>query len=101
MEILSGFKRVREQALPELNSAARFYRHAKTGAELLSLVNDDDNKVFGVTFRTPPRVDRISSTCGSAQTSTKRTGPRNRSVASVICGACISLLTDLKRAGRP
>ena len=55
MEILGGFKRVREQALPELNSTARFYRHAKTGAELLSLVNDDDNKVFRVTFRTPPR----------------------------------------------
>ena len=55
MQIFSGFMLVREQPLPELNSAARFYRHAKTGAELLSLVNDDDNKVFGVTFRTPPR----------------------------------------------
>ena len=55
MQIFSGFMLVHEQPLPELNSAARFYRHAKTGAELLSLVNDDDNKVFGVTFRTPPR----------------------------------------------
>ena len=27
----------------------------KTGAELLSLVNDDENKVFGVSFATPPR----------------------------------------------
>ena len=55
MQIFSGFMLVREQPLPELNSAARFYRHAKTGVELLSLVNDDDNKVFRVTFRTPPR----------------------------------------------
>ena len=55
MEILSGFELVREQALPELNSTARVYRHAKTGTELLSIVNDDENKVFGVTFRTPPR----------------------------------------------
>jgi presequence protease len=55
MQIFSGFTLVRERTLPELNSAARFYRHIKTGAELLSLVNDDDNKVFGVTFRTPPR----------------------------------------------
>ena len=54
MGIFNGFKLVREQALPELNSAAQFYRHAKTGAELLSLVNDDENKVFGATFRTPP-----------------------------------------------
>ena len=54
MGIFNGFKLVREQALPELNSAAQFYRHAKTGAELLSLVNDDENKVFGAIFRTPP-----------------------------------------------
>ena len=54
MEIFSGFLLVREQALPELNSAARLYRHAKTGTELLSLVNDDENKVFGAIFRTPP-----------------------------------------------
>ena len=55
MQISNGFELLREQALPELNSAARFYSHAQTGAELLSIVNDDDNKVFGVTFRTPPR----------------------------------------------
>ena len=55
MEILSGFKPLREQALPELNSTAQLYRHAKTDTELLSIVNDDENKVFGVTFRTPPR----------------------------------------------
>jgi presequence protease len=45
---------LREQALIEFNTTARSYRHAKTGAELLSLVNDDENKVFAVTF-TPPR----------------------------------------------
>jgi presequence protease len=78
MQTFSGFKLVHEQPLPELNSAARFYRHAKTGAELLSLVNDeygasgivrpsfDDNKVFGVTFRTPPR-DPVSRCCLSWQ----------------------------------
>jgi len=55
MQIFNGFELLREQALTEFNSTARFYRHAKTGAELLSLVNDDDNKVFRVTFRTPPR----------------------------------------------
>src|SRR6185503_6867421 len=55
MQISNGFELLREQALPELNSAARFYSHAQTGAEFLSIVNDDDNKVFGVTFRTSPR----------------------------------------------
>ena len=55
MDISNGFMLIREELLTELNSAAQFHRHAKTGAELLSLVNEDENKVFGVTFRTPPR----------------------------------------------
>jgi Zn-dependent M16 (insulinase) family peptidase len=37
-----------------LNTRARLWRHAKTGAQLLSLENDDENKVFGINFRTPP-----------------------------------------------
>jgi presequence protease len=49
-----GFELAREEAIAEIASTARFYRHLKTGAELLSLVNSDENKVFGVTFRTPP-----------------------------------------------
>src|SRR5215475_2585907 len=54
MTLRHGFQVIREQTLPELGSMARVYRHAKTGAELLSLINDDENKVFGATFRTPP-----------------------------------------------
>ncbi|KAB8140835.1 peptidase M16 [Chloroflexia bacterium SDU3-3] len=49
-----GFALVREQEVPELNSRALLYRHVATGAELLSIENDDENKVFGITFRTPP-----------------------------------------------
>ena len=43
-----------EERLPEVNALARHYRHKKTGAEILSLINDDENKVFGVSFATPP-----------------------------------------------
>ena len=50
----NGFELVREQEIPEINTHARIYRHVATGAELLSLENDDENKVFGITFRTPP-----------------------------------------------
>ena len=49
-----GFELIKKQEIKEYNSTAFFYRHVKTGAELLSFVNDDDNKVFGITFRTPP-----------------------------------------------
>ena len=54
MNITHGFELLREQQIPELNTLARLYRHVATGAELLSLINDDENKVFGITFRTPP-----------------------------------------------
>ncbi|RMG92320.1 MAG: peptidase M16 [Chloroflexi bacterium] len=54
MTVLHGFELVREGEVPELNTKARLWRHVRTGAELLSMVNDDENKVFGIAFRTPP-----------------------------------------------
>lgn len=49
-----GFTLVEERDVPEVNSTMKIYRHQKTGAELLSVENDDENKVFGITFCTPP-----------------------------------------------
>jgi Zn-dependent M16 (insulinase) family peptidase len=54
MTDIHGFKLVRETQIPEINARAEFFRHTKTGAELLSIINDDKNKVFGISFRTPP-----------------------------------------------
>jgi Zn-dependent M16 (insulinase) family peptidase len=52
---LHGFRILKDQEIKELKCLARLFRHEKTGAELLSLSNDDENKVFGITFRTPPQ----------------------------------------------
>lgn len=49
-----AFELIRQETIPEVSSEAWLYRHKKTGAEVLSLVNDDENKVFGITFKTPP-----------------------------------------------
>lgn len=51
---IHGFKLVCERPVEELKTLARLYGHEKTGARLLSLISDDENKVFGITFRTPP-----------------------------------------------
>jgi Zn-dependent M16 (insulinase) family peptidase len=48
------FTLIKETTLPELGSTARLYRHEKTGARLLSIINDDENKCFSINFRTPP-----------------------------------------------
>jgi Zn-dependent M16 (insulinase) family peptidase len=72
MTATHGFKLIREHVVPEINSTARHYRHLGTGAELLSLVNTDENKVFGVSFATPP---------------TDSTGVAHILEHSVLCGS--------------
>ncbi len=49
-----GFSLIREANVPEVSGMVRLWRHDATGAELLSIMNSDENKCFGVTFRTPP-----------------------------------------------
>ena len=50
-----GFSLVREERLSEVSGTVKLWRHDATGAELLSIVNNDENKCFGATFRTPPK----------------------------------------------
>ncbi|MDR1125247.1 MAG: insulinase family protein [Deltaproteobacteria bacterium] len=51
---MSDFILLFDTEVTELNSRARLWRHGRSGAQLLSLSNKDENKVFGVSFRTPP-----------------------------------------------
>ena len=50
-----AFTLIEEKAIPEINAAAQLYVHKRTGARLLSVVNDDENKVFSINFRTTPK----------------------------------------------
>ncbi len=51
---MKTFELVRTEEILELNTQAKIYRHVPTGAEILSMENDDENKCFGIAFRTPP-----------------------------------------------
>jgi len=55
MTTIHGFELLKDEKIAELNTVAKLYRHKQTGAELLSLENNDENKCFGITFRTPPQ----------------------------------------------
>ena len=44
------------QPVEEIKSTAYMFHHIKSGAPLLYLSNEDDNKVFCIAFRTPPNV---------------------------------------------
>ncbi len=73
-----GFKLIKEEKLSEVNGIVKLFKHEKTGAELLSVCNDDVNKCFGVNFRTPPKnstgvahILEHSVLCGSQKYPTK------------------------------
>ena len=50
----NGFKLLEERDVKEANSTSRLFTHEKTGAKLIYLSNEDNNKVFTIGFRTPP-----------------------------------------------
>ncbi len=54
MQQTYGFTLIKDQTIPEINAHAKLFRHDKSGAELLSIENSDENKAFGISFRTPP-----------------------------------------------
>lgn len=52
MKTEHGFELIHQQNIAEMSTRAALFRHVKTGAELLSLENNDEHKAFGITFRT-------------------------------------------------
>lgn len=50
----NGFKLISEEFIDDISSNVKIFEHEKTKARLMAVENDDDNKVFGIGFRTPP-----------------------------------------------
>ncbi len=77
-DIVSGFQLKKQKYINEVNSLARLFEHKKSGARLLHLESDDDNKVFSIAFKTPsyddtgvPHILEHSVLCGSRKFPTK------------------------------
>lgn len=51
---LTNYELVQEQRLEDLKSEGYYLKHKKSGARILLVENEDDNKVFSIGFRTPP-----------------------------------------------
>lgn len=49
-----GFRLLKISHVKEIDSDGFEFEHEKSGAKLLFLENKDDNKVFSISFRTPP-----------------------------------------------
>jgi len=52
--IPTAYEIMSEEYIDEVKSYAGLLKHKKTGARLVVLSNQDDNKVFDIGFRTPP-----------------------------------------------
>ena len=53
-QMLHGFELQDKGTVEEINSDGYLFVHKQSGAKLYYLANDDDNKVFSISFRTPP-----------------------------------------------
>ena len=51
---IHGFKLIKQSYVDTIQTTVLEYEHIKSGAKLIYLKNDDDNKTFSVNFRTPP-----------------------------------------------
>lgn len=60
MKQYNGYETIEERTIEDLNSKGTILKHKKTGARVILMENDDENKVFYIGFRTPP-VDSTGS----------------------------------------
>ncbi|MCK5740189.1 insulinase family protein, partial [bacterium] len=52
-----GFKLLEKKHVKEANAEGLLFEHEQSGARLLKLKSKDDNKWFGITFKTTPETD--------------------------------------------
>ncbi|MCP4220975.1 MAG: peptidase [bacterium] len=56
-ETYQGFKLEKRKYIKEMNAEGLLFVHGKTGARLMKIPADDDNKTFIISFKTPPEND--------------------------------------------
>ncbi len=55
IEELSTYEVIEKREITDINSVSYLCKHKKTGAKVALIQNDDENKVFYIGFRTPPK----------------------------------------------
>ena len=51
---VKGYELIKEEALKGIKAKGYLLRHKKSGARVIYVENEDNNKVFSIGFRTPP-----------------------------------------------
>ena len=67
-----AYEFIKKEELQDIKSVGYLLKHKKTGARLILIENEDENKVFNIGFRTPvsnstgvPHIMEHSVLCGS------------------------------------
>ena len=55
IEKVKAYELIQQEPLGDIHSVGYLLRHRKTGARVLLIENEDENKVFNIAFRTPPQ----------------------------------------------
>ena len=71
-KIYGAYELKQKTEIPNVNGTGYLFEHVKTKARVAVISNDDDNKVFNIGFRTPPKDD---------------TGVPHITEHSVLCGS--------------
>lgn len=72
MKQLQAYELLRQETIEDIHAEGYLLKHKKSGARIMILENEDENKVFNITFRTPP---------------TDSTGVAHILEHSVLCGS--------------
>ncbi|MDD3797185.1 MAG: insulinase family protein, partial [Lachnospiraceae bacterium] len=72
MKKIPAYELIQQETIQDIQSVGYLLRHKKSGARVMVLENDDDNKVFNIAFRTTP---------------TNSTGVAHIMEHSVLCGS--------------
>ena len=72
--VLNKYECIDSHKMQDINSTGYLLKHKKSGARVLCISNDDENKVFSIGFRTPPadstgvaHIVEHTVLCGSEQ----------------------------------
>ncbi len=57
-KVISGFKAVSTDSIPELNATTMLFEHEESGAQVLYIQNEDNNLALATTFRTYAYTDK-------------------------------------------
>lgn len=55
LDSITAYRLVQKENLSDIRSTGYLFQHIKTGARVMVIENDDENKVFNIAFRTPPK----------------------------------------------